>query len=71
MYAIKVVNATRTWRLASDVYDSGKPAGYSTHADWFNGWRTEAMETFVNLCDKAAMDCHAHLLGDGREIYQY
>ena len=56
------------WRLASDSYDRNLPAGYSSHADWFNGWDPEIMKTFVELCDRRSVDCHGNLLGDGREL---
>jgi Domain of unknown function (DUF1996) len=57
------------WRLSSDTYDPGLPAGYSAHADWFNGWKPEASSAFVNGCVRASRDCHAHLLGDGQAIF--
>jgi hypothetical protein len=47
------------WRLASDSYDPSLPAGYSSHADWFNGWKPEFVESFVKGCDRPAKDCHA------------
>lgn len=60
---------TAGWRLASDMYDASLPGGASGHADWFNGWREEIMKVFVKHCIMARKDCHAHLLGDGREMY--
>lgn len=62
-------SGTARWRLASDLYDGARPGGASGHADWFNGWRKEIMKTFVEKCIMARKDCHAHLLGDGREMY--
>ena len=59
---------SRAWRLSSDSYDPSLPAGASAHADWFNGWRTDIMDTFVRNCDQAAKDCHAHLLGNGQRM---
>jgi len=59
---------TRSWRLSSDSYDPSLPAGASAHADWFNGWRPDVMDTFVRNCDQAAKDCHAHLLGNGQRM---
>jgi hypothetical protein len=55
-------------RLASDVYDSAKPGGYSAHADWFDGWLPDIVDTFVSKCINPALDCHSHLLGDGRAM---
>jgi Domain of unknown function (DUF1996) len=57
------------WRVASDNYESSKPAGYSAHADWFNGWKPDAADAWLKGCNAAGLDCHAHLLGDGREMY--
>ena len=66
LYPVKVSGETRYWRLSSDDYDLGKPAGYSGHGDWFNGWKSEIVEIWVKNCDRAQKDCHSHLLGDGR-----
>jgi len=56
-------------RLASDMYDTRVGGGYSAHADWFEGWRDDVKESFVRNCVNASRDCHAHLTGDGREMY--
>jgi Domain of unknown function (DUF1996) len=66
-YDITRPNQTATWRLSSDTYTG--PAGYSLHADWFNGWRPDIMETFTRNCSNRAMDCHGYLLGDGRTLF--
>jgi hypothetical protein len=55
-------------RLSSDMYSSALPGGFSAHADWFGGWDPAIVKTFVSKCINAAVDCHAHLLGDGREM---
>ena len=54
--------------MASDTYDSSIPAGYSSHADWFNGWKPQFMDAFVQNCDQPPKDCHAHLLGNGQKM---
>jgi hypothetical protein len=69
VYSITEANSASRWRLSSDNYSSSLPGGYSAHGDWFNGWRPEIMDTFVNNCDRTALDCSSHLLGDGRAIY--
>ena len=69
VYSVTEANSTSRWRLSSDNYGSNLPGGYSAHGDWFNGWRPEAMDAFVNGCDRPALDCHSHLLGDGRALY--
>jgi Domain of unknown function (DUF1996) len=58
----------RAWRLSSDMYDKAKPGGFSSHGDWFNGWQPAIMQTFVDRCLRAGVDCHAELLGDGRML---
>jgi hypothetical protein len=58
----------RAWRLSSDMYDRSKPGGFSNHGDWFNGWKPEVMQTFVDRCVRAGIDCHGNLLGDGRML---
>jgi hypothetical protein len=68
VYDVTEANAPLSWRLSSDTYDSTKPGGYSSHGDWFNGWNQDVMKAFVKNCDQASMDCHANLLGDGREL---
>ncbi len=60
---------TSGWRLASDMYDDSMAAGFSAHADWFEGWDPEIAETFVSNCINPGKDCHSHLLGDGRTIH--
>jgi hypothetical protein len=57
------------FRLSSDSYDSSIAAGYSMHGDWFMGWKPEIRDAWVNGCVRAAKDCRAHLLGDGRAMY--
>jgi hypothetical protein len=69
LYYVKDASAPARWRLASDNYDPTLPAGYSSHADWFNGWKPEFMESFVKFCDQPAKDCHAHLLGNGQRMF--
>ncbi len=66
-YRITSANQASYWRLSSDIYAG--PSGYSAHGDWWNGWDQNAMEAFVRTCNNQALDCHSHLLGDGRSIY--
>lgn len=69
VYPVTQANSTRNWRLASDNYSTSLPGGYSAHGDWFNGWRQDVMDLFVQNCDRAAVDCGSGLLGDGRALY--
>ena len=66
-YPITVAGEENHWRLSSDTYSG--PAGYSSHADWMNGWNQSIMEAWVKNCDNPSLDCHSHLLGDGRMLY--
>lgn len=68
MFPVAEANAPLRWRLASDTYDKSIPGGYSMHGDWFNGWKPEIMNVWLNNCDRASKDCFAHLLGDGRQM---
>jgi hypothetical protein len=56
------------YRLDSDG-DAADEAGYSAHGDWFGAWDREVVEVWVEHCINLGLDCHSHLLGDGREIY--
>jgi hypothetical protein len=69
LYSVPSDGDTSGWRLASDMYDASMPRGFSAHADWFDGWDPEVVKAFVEHCINAAVDCHSHLLGDGRLIY--
>jgi hypothetical protein len=64
-YRVGPSDDPRSWRLSSDMYDKSKPGGYSNHGDWFNGWKPEVMQIFIDRCLRAGIDCHADLLGDG------
>jgi hypothetical protein len=68
-YTVREKDAPLRWRLSSDTYDKSQPGGYSSHGDWFNGWKSDISDAFVRNCLEAAMDCHANLLGDGRKLF--
>ncbi|MGL5908962.1 MAG: DUF1996 domain-containing protein [Phycicoccus sp.] len=61
-------SGTQGWHLASDMYDYTTGGGYSAHADWWNGWDENIMNTWVTNCVVANRNCHNHLLGDGRTL---
>lgn len=67
LFPVRVVGETRYWRLSSDTYTG--PAGYSAHADWFNGWRKDISDIWGTLCVHAGNDCGSHLLGNGLSVY--
>ncbi len=67
-YPITSDAEVQRWRLASDM-DPNLPAGISTHADYFFGWKPEVVEAWTTNCLRGKLDCHADLLGDGRTLY--
>lgn len=56
-----------SWRLSSDMYEG--PAGYSGHADWWNGWDSDTFDRVVRNCYAGGYDCSMNLLGDGQMLY--
>jgi hypothetical protein len=68
-YVVREKDAPLRWRLSSDMYDRSLPGGYSSHGDWFNGWKSDISDAFARNCLEVQKDCHAHLLGDGRKIF--
>jgi hypothetical protein len=58
------------WRLASDSYDWSKPAGYSAHGDWWNGWDQDVLTLIKQGCHDAEADCSQDNLPDGRRLNQ-
>lgn len=55
------------WRLSSDMYADG-PGGYSTHADWMNGWDPAIMDILVDNCINKSLECGVGNLGDGTRL---
>lgn len=68
-WAVKEKDAPLYWRLSSDMYDTSLPGGYSFHADWWNGWNQTILHQWNSLCNRAARDCHSHLLGNKQMFY--
>jgi hypothetical protein len=60
---------TAGWRLSSDAYSRSLPGGYSLHGDFMNGWQPDIAAKWIKNCNNAALDCHAHLLGEGTTLY--
>lgn len=67
-YPVATAAGTAHWRLSSDAMDT--VPGSSLHADWMNGWDKMFEEAFIDNCLKGTKDCHANLLGDGRELIE-
>lgn len=62
-YPIKKGQNTANWRLSSDNYASSSPGGYSLHADWWGGWRTEWAQRIVDQCNNTPTDCGTNYVG--------
>jgi hypothetical protein len=58
-------------RLSSDMYDSSIPAGWSIHADWWDGWDPVAKQRMVNNCSAMPADCGTDHLGDNIGLTSY
>ncbi len=69
VYIVTEKDAPLRWRLASDMYDKTLPGGYSSHADWWNGWDANVSDAWSKFIIQAKKDGHAHLLGDGRALF--
>ncbi len=68
-YRIDQSADARYLRLSSDMYPSSLLGGASIHGDYFGGWQEEFMNILTQHCLNPSLDCHAHLLGDGRMFY--
>lgn len=69
-YLITDAEGTKNWRLSSDNYaKNGYNSGFSSHADWVNGWDEKVMAGIVKNCLNAGKDCGNHMLGDGTVLY--
>ena len=69
-YLITDPEGTKNWRLSSDNYaKNGYNSGYSSHADWVNGWDENVIAGVVRNCLNAGKDCGNHMLGDGTVIF--
>jgi hypothetical protein len=53
------------WRLSSDMYDAGKPGGFSVHGDWFYGWKPSIVDMWIPACVQRIATCGSHILGQG------
>ena len=59
---------TTDLRLSSDMYSHDIPGGYSGHADWFDGWDREILETWVRECVNQELYCFHGNLGNGQAL---
>ena len=49
-YIVREKDAPLRWRLSSDTYDQSQPGGYSSHGDWFNGWKSDISDACARNC---------------------
>jgi len=69
LYTVPAGGIPNGWRLSSDNYAyNGSNAGASGHADWWNGWDTATLNTWIANCTNAVRDCAMDLLGDGTQL---
>ena len=61
-----VVTVNAVWKVSGSGYHLMD--GVAPHADFMNGWDPAIMDTFVENCINPGLDCHSHLLGDGRAM---
>lgn len=66
-YLVERTDDARYWRLSSD--NLSLPPGHSAHADWFNGWDSNVLRTWVRNCSQRAVNCEVDNLGDGTKLY--
>lgn len=59
---------TAGMRLDSDPEGTTTP-GATAHGVWFDAWEPDLVSVWVTNCINQQLDCHSHLLGDGRETY--
>jgi hypothetical protein len=64
-YVVTDADLVDRWRLSSDMYDRGERGGASAHADWFNGWQSDVVDTWLDHCYTPAEDCGTNNLNDG------
>jgi Domain of unknown function (DUF1996)/Bacterial Ig-like domain len=70
-FPVPAGSTTIGWRYASDMYDlTNNRAGYSAHADFYNGWNEEIKATWVTKCLNERRHCADGELGDGRALSQ-
>ena len=70
-YDVTPTSNPKTWRLASDTYDTGKPGGYSRHGDWINGWDPDISDLWGVKCLRERRDCGSANMGDGRSTMEF
>ena len=59
---------TTDLRMSSDMYSQDRPGGYSGHADWFDGWDRDILETWVSECVNEELYCFGGNLGNGQAL---
>ena len=69
-YTHPVERSSKGWRFASDMYEvtDAQPGGLSLHGDWFNGWHPSVMESILENCVQAELDCHDGNLANGYRL---
>ena len=69
LYTVPAGGLPDGWRLSSDNYAyNGSNAGYSGHADWWNGWDAVTQQAWTSGCENVPRDCSMDLLGNGKQL---
>jgi hypothetical protein len=67
-YLVRHGDDVSRWRLSSDAYEWSKPAGYSAHADWWNGWDMEFLAAIKRECHDKNRNCGTDNAPDTRRM---
>jgi hypothetical protein len=67
-FTVDAADDPSRWRLSSDAYDWTKPAGYSAHADWWNGWDEAFLAAIKAECHDKNRECGQDNAPDTRRI---
>jgi hypothetical protein len=62
---------TSKWHLSSDEMFPGHPAGYTFHADYFEGWDNNVEAMWIDNCINKMLNCSGGNLGNGYNLKMY
>jgi hypothetical protein len=67
-FTVRADDNVSRWRLSTDSYDWSQPAGYSAHADWWNGWDQAFLTAIKEVCHDGHLNCGQNNAPDGRRM---
>jgi len=62
-YTLKRGQNTATFRLSSDNYAANLAGGFSSHADWWGGWKVYFANRLNEQCNKKIINCGVNYIG--------